>query len=71
MSGWRNSMPIQGDNLRAGWGVIRLKPWHLAGVFLSSKDAEKLAATLGPGYVVKFGDHVVGSPEFSFAKDGV
>jgi len=60
-------MPIPGDNLRAGWGVVRLNPWHLAGVFRSSLDAEALAQRLGPAYTVKYGDHVAGSPDFSFA----
>jgi hypothetical protein len=59
-------MPIPGDNLRAGWGVIRLQPFHLAGVFSASADAENLAKQLGPAYVVRYGDHVAGSPDFSF-----
>ena len=58
-------MPIPGEFLRRGWGVVRLKPWHLAGIFASSIDAEALASSLGPGYVVKFGDHIPGSGEFS------
>lgn len=60
-------MSIPGDGLSQGWGVVRLNPWHLAGVFASSIDAENLAEKLGPGYVVKFGDHALGSPDFSFA----
>ena len=59
-------MSIQGDHLTAGWGVIRLKPWHLAGIFKSSEDAERLARSLGVPYIVRYGDHVVGSPDFSF-----
>lgn len=53
--------------LKQGWGVVRLTPWHLAGVFASSIDAETLAGQLGDGYVVKYGDHAFGSPDFSFA----
>lgn len=60
-------MSIPGDHLKEGWGVVRLNPWHLAGVFKSSADAEDLARRLGPAYVVKYGDHVFGSPEFTFA----
>ena len=60
------SAPIPGDKLHAGWGVLRMSPWHLAGVFTSSVDAEDLAKKLGPAYVIKFGDHVFGSPDFSF-----
>lgn len=58
-------MPIPGEMLRRGWGVMRLKPWHLAGIFASSVDAEALADQLGSGYLVKFGDHTPGSSEFS------
>ena len=60
-------MPIPGDDLKEGWGVLRLKPWHLAGVFTSSAEAEDLARALGPAYLVKYGDHAHGSPEFTFA----
>ena len=59
-------MAIPGDALKTGWGVIRLKPWHLAGVFESSDEAEKFAAMLGSAYIVKYGDHVFGSPHFSY-----
>jgi hypothetical protein len=60
-------MTIPGDLLKRGWGVIRLEPWHLAGVFESSADAERLAQTLGPSYAIKFGEHKAGSPQFDFA----
>jgi hypothetical protein len=56
----------EAHDLKEGWGVVRLEPWHLAGVFASSIDAEKLAQQLGPAYLVKFGDHEIGSSEFSF-----
>jgi len=58
---------IQGDALKKGWGVVRLKPWHLAGIFVSSADAENLAQQLGEAYVVKYGDHAFGSPDFKFS----
>lgn len=60
-------MPIPGEMLKRGWGVLRLKPWHLAGVFASSLDAEELARTLGPTYAIKYGEHTPGSGEFAFA----
>ena len=60
-------MAIQGDALKQGWGVVRLKPWHLAGVFVSSLEAENLARQLGDGYIVKYGEHVFGSPDFTFS----
>ena len=60
-------MPIPGETLKEGWGVLRLKPWHLAGVFAVSIDAENLAHALGPAYLVKYGDHQLGSGDFKFA----
>jgi len=61
-------MPIQGEMLKRGWGVLRLQPWHLAGVFTSSAEAENLALTLGSAYTVKYGDHAPGSSDFSFTE---
>jgi hypothetical protein len=60
-------MPIPGELLKRGWGVLRLQPWHLAGVFTSSIEAENLAQTLGPSYTIKYGEHTPGSSEFSFS----
>jgi hypothetical protein len=59
-------MPIPGEMLKRGWGVLRQKPWHLAGIFASSADAEALAQNLGAGYEVRYGEHDAGSSEFSF-----
>jgi hypothetical protein len=60
-------MPIPGELLRRGWGVLRMRPWHLAGIFSSSADAEALAESLGADYTVKYGEHTPGSAEFSFS----
>ncbi|MGD9982349.1 MAG: hypothetical protein AB7H66_09075 [Hyphomonadaceae bacterium] len=59
-------MPIPGEMLKRGWGVLRLQPWHLAGIFTSSVEAESLARSLGPDYAVRYGEHVPGSSEFSY-----
>lgn len=59
-------MSIRGEFLTSGWGVVRLKPWHLAGVFRESIEAKKLAALLGPAYVVKYGERAAASGEFVF-----
>lgn len=59
-------MPIPGEMLKRGWGVLRLQPWHLAGVFTSSAEAESLAHALGPAYTIKYGEHAPGSADFSF-----
>jgi len=64
-------MPIPGEMLTHGWGVLRLRPWHLAGVFASSADAEALVRTLGPSYTIKYGDHPPGSPDFTFTESAV
>ena len=60
-------MPIPGEMLKKGWGVLRLEPWHLAGIFTSSVEAENLAQSLGADYSVKYGEHIAGSSDFSFA----
>jgi len=59
-------MPIPGEMLKRGWGVLRLKPWHLAGVFTSSADAEALAQNLGPSYEVRYGEHDANASNFIF-----
>ena len=41
-------MPIPGEMLRRGWGVMRLKPWHLAGIFASSIDANAVHGSDAP-----------------------
>lgn len=59
-------MPIPGEMLKRGWGVVRLNPWRLAGVFVTSSEAEALAEKLGATYTIKFGEHAPGSSDFSF-----
>ncbi len=64
-------MPIPGEMLKQGWGVLRQKPWHLAGVFASSPEAEALAQNLGASYEVRYGDHDASASSFSFTTIGV
>jgi len=59
-------VPIPGEMLTCGWGVLRMQPWHLAGVFAASEEAENLARVLGAAYTVKYGEHKPGSADFSF-----
>lgn len=61
--------PCQSQVMKAGWGVLRLEPWHLAGIFVSSIDAENLAKLLGSTYAVTYGEHVHGSPDFTVTSD--
>lgn len=49
---------------RLGFGVYRTDPWHLADVFRSQSDAERLKAQLPPGYLVGWGQHRLGSDDF-------
>jgi hypothetical protein len=58
--------PIPGETMKQGWGVVRVKPWHLAGIFSASIDAEALAEALGPEYQVRYGDQNAGPGEFRF-----
>lgn len=50
----------------SGWGVVRLTPWHFAGLFQTAEPAESKAVEMGAGYVVKYGEQRVGSDEFEF-----
>jgi len=59
-------MAIPGEKLQEGWGVLRIDPWHLAGIFDSSLDAENLAESLGAEYTVRYGDQKAGPGEFRF-----
>lgn len=60
------------QKLKSGWGVLRLSPWHLAGVYETSGEAETKATALGAGYVIRYGDTVGGTDQFvSAGFDGV
>ncbi|AXA27627.1 hypothetical protein C1S65_16490 [Pseudomonas putida] len=47
-----------------GWGVYRMAPWDLKGVFETKEDARLQAESAGEGYVVAFGSHRVGTDDF-------
>ena len=53
-----------------GWvrcfGVIKARPWHLAGVYGARNAAEAAARSLGPQYNVAFGSHRLGSDDFIY-----
>lgn len=51
-------MSTPGNLVEPGWGVVRLKPSLLAGVFTEG----------GPDYAVEYGDDVAGSPDFGFVR---
>jgi hypothetical protein len=47
-----------------GWGVYRMKPWHLVGVCASSEEADKIKGEAGSDYVADYGSHRLGSDDF-------
>lgn len=56
---------------RSGWGVVRVKPWRLAGIYPTRKEAEERRARLGDDYVVRFGDGWTWSDDFFWdSKEG-
>ena len=57
-------MPFENGNTITGWGVMKSKPWHLAGIFQTREEAEAKAAELGEGYAVRFGENLEGSGNF-------
>ena len=50
-----------------GWGVFRPKPWHFAGLFGSSRQAEAKAQELGVDYIVRFGELQDGTDNFEWS----
>lgn len=57
-------MPFENAETIFGWGVVRSRPWHLAGVFETREEAEAKAAELGEGYAVHRGENRKGSDDF-------
>lgn len=57
-------MPFTEGKTERVWGVIREKPWHLAGTYKQFQEARAKAKELGPDYRIKLGDHSVGSDDF-------
>lgn len=47
-----------------GWGVVRGKPWHLAGVYETKEEAEAKAQELGSDYEAHFGENQEGTDNF-------
>ena len=47
-----------------GWGVYRMTPWHLQGVYETEQKARAEADVSGEGYLVNQGSHRLGSDDF-------
>jgi len=61
-------MPFPGKDNISGWGVIRMDPWDFAGVFEFREQAEARSKEKGDGYIVRYGDHAVGSTDFVWSE---
>lgn len=48
----------------AGWGVVRVQPWHLAGIFETQAEALRRMKELSPSYIVRFGSGFPRSHDF-------
>lgn len=49
-----------------GWGVVRMEPWHFAGLYLTEEAANAIQEKLGDDYKVADGSHRLGSDDFVF-----
>lgn len=47
-----------------GWGVVRMDPWSLKGVFPDKAAAEAEAKLVGDGHTVQYGTHWPGTDDF-------
>ena len=47
-----------------GWGVARMAPWHLVGVYATKDMAETKAAGMDAEYKAAYGSHRLGSDDF-------
>lgn len=47
-----------------GWGVYRMAPWDLAGVFSTAEEAEAVRLEKGESYKAAFGSHLPGTDDF-------
>lgn len=60
---WRCGVPMSEKQV-AGWGVVRVYPWRLAGIFETQAEALERMEQLSPAYVVRFGDGFPRSGDF-------
>lgn len=53
------------DGWIQGWGVFRIDPWDLAGLYASREEAfDALERLSDPGYRVAYGSHRRGTDDF-------
>jgi len=61
-----NGLPKDPDNAGSvlGWGVVRLAPWSLHGVYPNKDEAESEAKKAGTDHEVHYGTHKPGTDDF-------
>lgn len=60
-------MPFKEGRTLVGWGVVRLNPWELDGIYSTREEAEEEAAKAGPDFEVHWGENQEGTNNFVFA----
>jgi hypothetical protein len=58
------------DN-QTGWGVVRILPWHLLGVYKTSAEAQVRCLEAGKGYEVHFGEGNVARNQFTWLDSSI
>jgi hypothetical protein len=55
------------EKMVSGWGVVRLHPWRLAGIYPTQIEADGRRAALGQSFIVRYGDGCRRSGDFFWA----
>ena len=58
-------MPDSRTANRHGWGVCRIVPWHMQGVYFTEAEANSEAKKAGREYHVAFGSSHAGTNNFT------
>lgn len=53
-----------------GWGVFKLEPWHLLGIFATPAEARIRCQEAGEDYEIRFGMGNVDLNDFSWLDSG-
>ena len=61
---------VRADN-QEGWGVYRVVPWHMHGIYLTELEADAEAVKAGNQYAVGFGTSHARSGNFTFVSSRV
>lgn len=51
----------------SGWGVVRVHPWRLAGIYPTQAEADRRRNKLGGRYIVRHGDGFPQTGDFFWA----